>query len=192
MKPDEKIHETLAFVQESLQRRETEAQPSWPWGAMYWGAFFLIGFAMIDRELGIRVFNIGALIGAVLSAGMAVTSEIQRKRRGETMPRHEAIVGKIVLGIIASFLALIVMGASGRFEFIPYFQILMLLIGLELYVFGILYRFAPLSFCGLLLLIWAVALAWVKVFPLTVGGCIIAAGMLTVTIAHRHAVTRTT
>ncbi|MEM0896758.1 MAG: hypothetical protein AAGJ79_07705 [Verrucomicrobiota bacterium] len=191
MKPDEKIHETLAFVQEALQKKENEDLRSWPWGAIYWGAFFLISFAMIDwdRALGLRVFNYGALAGAFLSAGLAIATDIQRRRRGETTPHHEAIVGKIVLGILASFAALIVMGMSGRFEFIPYFQILMLLIGLELYVFGILHRFTPLSVCGLLLLVWAVALAWVNAFQLTVGGCIIAAGMLAVAIAHRKAVT---
>ena len=63
----------------------------------------------------------------------------------------------------------------------------MLLIGLELYVFGVLHRFGPLSACGLLLLVWAVVLAWVDAYQLTVGGCIIAGGMLAVTIAHRRA-----
>ncbi|MEM6885825.1 MAG: hypothetical protein AAF571_12400 [Verrucomicrobiota bacterium] len=193
MKPNDNIHETLSFLEDALVKKEAESQPSWPWTAIYWGLFFLISFAMIDwnRETGIMVFNTGTIIGGLMTMALAIRSEYVRKERGETPTRTDAIVGKVILGIIASFVALVVMGMTGRFDFIPYFQVLMLLIALELYVLGILYKFTPLYSCGLLLLGWSVALAWVSQLQLTIGGCIIAAAMLSVTIAHRQTVADT-
>jgi len=188
MKQSDQIHETLAYVQEALGRKESESGPTWPWLAIYWGAYFLIAFALIDwnRQIGLRVFNWGAIVGGVLAATLAVITERQRKQKGETAPRNEVIIGKIILGILASFAALVVMGASGRFDFLPYFQILMLLIALELYIFGVFYKFLPLSLCGLLLMVWSVALAWVDSYQLTVGGAIIAGAMLCILIAERR------
>lgn len=189
MNNQEELNQSLKYVGDVLELKHRQPIEKTPWLAVVWAGYCLVGFTLLDfvPEIGRQFMAFGFLGGVVFTLVYAVLLNRRRQQVGESPSRQDKVFGVIVAGTGVALVALVTLAMAGRINGELFSQVLFIILGMELFLFGAYGQFKPLVLSGLALTGWAVAITWFDTLQLTIGGGIIAAGIFLLAMAQRRA-----
>jgi hypothetical protein len=177
------LENDLAYVRRAVERQRRVASPA---GIMWlWAAYVLLGYALLDqneRAGGLFLAIAGPICGVIswiIGAAAARREGERDAREGKIEALHWC---SILLGI-AAIVALAAIHPILRSNLGG--QLIVVVIGMVYFLYGV-HRDRAFLFLGPILIAGGVAVSFIPVYPWTLLGIVIAAGLVTPTFFRRR------